>query len=74
MKKLKNDINIIKPVIKWVGGKTQIINTLLDKFPKQINNYHEIFVGGSSVLMGLLCMIKQKEIILKGKIYAYDIN
>ena len=74
MKKLKNDINIIKPVIKWVGGKTQIINTLLDKFPKQINNYHEIFVGGSSVLMGLLCMIKQKEIMLKGNIYAYDIN
>ena len=72
--KKKSDNHIIKPIIKWVGGKTQIIDSLLSKFPRSINNYHEIFLGGSSVLIGLLCMIKQKKITVHGKICAYDIN
>ena len=41
------------PFLKWVGGKNQIINTVLNSFPKNINNYHEIFLGGGSVLLGL---------------------
>ena len=66
--------NIQKPFLKWVGGKTQIISTLLDSFPKEINDYHEIFLGGGSVLFGLLSYIKNDKIKLNGKIYAYDVN
>ena len=36
--------NIIKPIIKWVGGKTQILDIILEDFPKEIDNYHEIFI------------------------------
>ena len=72
--KHKHEDHIVKPIIKWVGGKSQILEKILEKFPKRINNYHEAFLGGSSVLIGLLCMIRQNKIRLDGKIYAYDIN
>ena len=40
----------VKPLIKWVGGKTQILDNVLQKFPKEMDNYREIFLGGGSVL------------------------
>jgi DNA adenine methylase len=63
-----------KPFLKWAGGKTQILDKILDKFPKKIKNYHEPFIGGGSVLLGLLCKISNGEIKLKGKIFVYDLN
>jgi DNA adenine methylase len=65
---------VTKPILKWVGGKTQILNEILDKFPKNINNYHEIFLGGGSVLFGILSKIKKGDIKLYGTIFAYDVN
>ena len=59
-----------KPFLKWVGGKTQIIDKILSKFPKEMENYHELFLGGGSVLLALL----SSNIKIKGKIFAYDIN
>ena len=61
----------MKPIIKWVGGKTQILDKVLETFPREIENYHELFVGGGSVLFGLL---ESKDITVKGKVYAYDKN
>ena len=59
----------MKPIIKWVGGKTQILDKVLKTFPREIENYHELFVGGGSVLFGLL---ESKDITVKGTVYAYD--
>ena len=61
---------MIKPVLKWVGGKSQIIEEVLNLFPKKIENYHEPFVGGGSVLFA--CLSKSSQI--SGEIYASDIN
>jgi DNA adenine methylase len=66
--------NISKPIIKWVGGKTQIIDKLVENFPIEINNYREIFLGGGSVLFTLLSFTKSGAIKIHGNIYAYDVN
>ena len=70
----KKAFKIQKPFLKWVGGKTQMIEKIIQKFPKNINNYYEIFLGGGSVLFALLSMKKQGLINVQNKIFAYDLN
>jgi DNA adenine methylase len=70
----KKQIKTPKPFLKWVGGKQKILNTLLTLFPSKINNYYEPFVGGGSVLFGLLEYCKQGKITITGQIYACDSN
>jgi len=60
----------MKPLLKWVGGKTQILDTVLQIFPTTMNNYHEPFLGGGSVLLGLL----SSSITVTGTLFASDIN
>jgi hypothetical protein len=39
---------VVKPFLKWVGGKTQILEDVLSAFPATIANYHEPFLGGGA--------------------------
>lgn len=66
--------NIQKPFLKWVGGKTQILNHIIKKIPANIENYHEPFVGGGSVLFALLSLNREGIVNISGAIYAYDYN
>lgn len=66
--------DIPKPVLKWVGGKTQIIDKIISEFPIEMNNYREIFLGGGSVLLALLTYVKNGLIKINGNIYAFDLN
>ena len=63
-----------KPFLKWVGGKTQILDEVLRLFPATMINYHEPFVGGGSVLLGLLSAVAAGKITLTGKVFASDLN
>jgi DNA adenine methylase len=62
-----------KPFLKWVGGKTQILDDVLTLFP-EMKNYHEPFVGGGSVLLGLLSGVAEGKITMTGKVFASDLN
>jgi DNA adenine methylase len=63
-----------KPFLKWVGGKTQILDTVLDSFPTVVNDYYEPFLGGGSVLLGVLNKVHEKKMKIAGAVYASDVN
>ena len=44
---------IPRPFLKWVGGKTQILHTLLDTIPRFGGTYHEPFLGGGALFFQL---------------------
>lgn len=41
---------IIKPFLKWAGGKRQLIPQIKENMPKNYNKYYEVFIGGGAVL------------------------
>ncbi len=43
----------MKPLLKWVGGKRQLISQILPFIPKNMNIYHEPFFGGGAMLFEL---------------------
>ena len=67
-------LNVQKPFLKWIGGKSQILDKIITRFPTKIKNYHDIFLGGGSVLLAVLSLQKLKKIEIEGDIFAYDIN
>ena len=59
---LSEKITYLKPPLKWVGSKQQIMNEVLALYPTQMNNYIEPFLGGGSVLLGVLSLRQQGKI------------
>ena len=64
---------MIKPFVKWAGGKNSLIPQLTKYYPIELKNgkierYIEPFVGGGAVLIDILQKYKIKEA------YAFDIN
>ena len=43
----------VKPVVKWAGGKRQILPQMLSNLPEQWNRYFEPFVGGAAMFLAL---------------------
>lgn len=44
---------MFKPVVKWAGGKTKLINQFTKYIPRKFNNYHEPFLGGGALFFYL---------------------
>jgi DNA adenine methylase len=42
-----------KPILKWAGGKTQLLKVLVASLPKSFNRYIEPFLGGGALLFRL---------------------
>lgn len=43
----------MKPIIKWAGGKQQLLDKIRDRLPKEFNTYYEPFAGGLALLLDL---------------------
>jgi len=50
--------------IKWVGGKRQLLEQFKPYFPKKIERYFEVFVGGGAVAFYIIETNKPKYIFL----------
>ncbi len=61
----------VKPVLKWAGGKRQLLEPILafvDRaFPGQIETYYEPFAGGAAVFFALVARGKFKRARLSDK-------
>lgn len=44
---------LVAPVVKWVGGKRQLLDEILPLLPKRISTYCEPFLGGGAVLFSV---------------------
>lgn len=44
---------LVAPVLKWVGGKRQLLDTFAPLLPKRIISYCEPFIGGGAMLFHL---------------------
>lgn len=54
----------VKPFVKWAGGKSQLLNEIRKKYPKNIEKYCEPFVGGGAVLFDVLMNCHPKEVLI----------
>ena len=64
---------LARPFIKWVGGKSQLIEEISEKYPQKIEKYCEPFVGGGAVLFDILST-KHPETVLINDINKELIN
>ncbi len=55
---------IVKPFIKWAGGKSQLLNVIRNKYPENIKKYCEPFIGGGAVLFDILTNFKPEKILI----------
>ena len=53
-----------KPFVKWVGGKSQLLDEIRKKYPLRIEKYCEPFVGGGAVLFDVLSNYQPEEVLI----------
>jgi len=44
---------MVEPILKWAGGKRQLLSEITARFPVEYEGYHEPFVGGGAVFFAL---------------------
>ncbi len=64
---------LVAPVLKWVGGKRQLLDTLTPLLPPKITNYCEPFVGGGAMLFNLQPKIAYVNDINDDLIRVYNV-
>ena len=57
-------MTLAKPFIKWVGGKSQLLDEISIKYPSNFEKYCEPFVGGGAVLFDILNKYHPKQVLI----------
>jgi len=64
---------LVAPVLKWVGGKRQLLDVLTPLLPSKITTYCEPFVGGGALLFELQPKIAYVNDINRELIRVYEV-
>lgn len=64
---------LVAPVVKWVGGKRQLLDDFSPLFPKRISSYCEPFLGGGAVLFHLQPKVSIVNDINSELIQTYEV-
>lgn len=74
-----DDLNKLKPFLKWVGGKRQLLPEIIKYVPQEYTKYYEPFVGAGAVFFDLMpnnAIINDlnEELILTYKAIKLNLN
>ena len=54
-----------KPILKWAGGKRQLLPIVIKNIPEKFNTYYEPFIGGAAMLISLYSLNKINNAVIK---------
>lgn len=57
----------LKPFIRWVGGKSRLLQRILPHVPTEMSNYYEPFLGGGAVFLACASRVS-------GRAHLADLN
>src|SRR6266545_3928680 len=51
---------VARPFLKWAGGKTRLLSSLLPFVPQRFANYHEPFLGGGAMFFKVRSLARER--------------
>lgn len=58
---------IPSPILKWAGGKKQLLPQILPRLPARIKTYYEPFIGGGAVFFALASQGRFRRAVISDK-------
>lgn len=51
---MRGQATAARPFVKWAGGKTQLLDALIERAPREVDTYYETFLGGGAMFFRLM--------------------
>jgi len=58
---------LVRPVLKWAGGKSRSLPDILSALPSEIGTYYEPFIGGAAVFFALASEKRFKKAVVSDR-------
>lgn len=63
----ENDLKLLKPFVRWAGGKSRLLPRILPHVPIDVRDYYEPFLGGGAVFLACASRVS-------GRSHLADLN
>jgi DNA adenine methylase len=60
-------VGAARPVLKWAGGKTKLVEVICELLPQKVETYFEPFVGGAAVFFALARLQRCRHAVLSDR-------